>query len=263
MPNDMVGPWRREDYDSFLALDVEFVPPQSGYGGLMSLGSLMALPSSRRQENEAQASKIEAAWKLRRNHPIFKSLSSDQTYRLLWKQFERGQTRAAPGSKLASPFAPFVFLKIVVAQVGWGYEVRGYDQRRRDRKFGYGPTATRRRAAIKHADALLELIAHGVATDYTVSAQLKSSLTALRDNLNAIPRKPRAGKGSMMRMILQATARDLNWKLDLSSPVMVEHIAALIDTPCDYRTATRHCLDARNARRQLLAAVLSEQAGQN
>lgn len=260
MPEEIIGPWRREDYESFIAFEDEYSPK------IQNALSLATLLSPNRYGSRSSASfdrdGAVKVWALHRKHPIYIWLESQENFRKLWRVFLQLQSRATPNSPLAEEAAPFKLLHVLVEQAFWFFRLKDVHARFRGRESGFGPTAPRRRAAIKHVNSLLELCNKGVCLSGMDQREFERYLIKFRDQMKEVQRKPRGDAGTFIRDTLGFTAYFWYCDLRMSSPAIIEHFAALLDADCDYRTAQRHCSNAKLKHKEMVAEVLNKQTGQ-
>jgi hypothetical protein len=261
MLSEMVGPWRRVDYDKFVELGTDVKPIKSlptTLGGLMQ----MYTPPNPSVLKEQEAQLVQKAWNVRKAHPIYLWLQSSPIFAELWRLFEKQRSQAASEDKVALPNAPFVMLKIIVEWAGVSFDVAEFERRASGQKRTDRATKPRRKAAVRHADALIKLLNQGVHMQGIENYQLKRLLAQFREEVNNINRKPREGKGSTSRGILEIAAFQMVANLGLSSPSILANLAAFVDTPCDYKTAQRIFRRAEKKYRDLLAQGLRVLPGQ-
>jgi hypothetical protein len=257
--NTKIGPWRWEDFDSFLALDAELQPPTQNalLSDLLRLGEKVPTSSAMEWWRGEQARLVDAAWAARRSHPIYKSLQADPNFRAAALVFER-RRRAAKGGELSSPSAPFLFLREFVRHVGYSYQFS-----RGARLSNYGAHADRRRAALRHAQALRDLLDRGVGfRDFFDTENCRTLLKKLCEELPQIKRKDYEGKRRAERWVLKGFASSLLTHCNLSSPAVITHFARMVGLACETKTAQRYCAEAAKRRRELLAAALLSVAAQ-
>ncbi len=241
-----LGPWSTEDWNSFLALDVELKPPKKEPQSLASLlgGGLLGLGGPSRVEPStddlvAREAVIESAWIVRRAHPVYRSLSKEPNFRQAWKIFERHR-KAAKHGKLAADTAPFVFLHELVQFAGFAHRIRDSGRRR-----SYGAHAKQRRSAVIHSKALMELIEEGIKLhDYGETATLRVLLQKLSSQLESTKRKAYEGERGEERWVLKGLAQMLVSSCALQSPGVITHFARMVGIPCESRTAQRYCNEA-------------------
>ncbi len=169
-----VGPWRTEDYESFVALATDPPPKPLTLNALMSLSRFE--PSQPEQWTLKTLDFVNEALSIRRKHPVYKWLQKNQDFRAAWGAFDRVRKRSAGktgSAKLVSPTAELVFLREFVRYAGWAY-MWG----KRSKPSNYGANADRRRAAAKCANALAQLITEGISLrSYSDTQRLKSMLS--------------------------------------------------------------------------------------
>jgi hypothetical protein len=263
MLSEMVGPWRRTEYDSFVRLDTELKPAKPVYqtlSGLMSPLSVAAAAASASAEvaRQDEADRVDKAWSVRRMHPIYLWLKSRPEFDTLWRLFEKMRAQAKTDATIQAANAPFVLLRIIVEYVGVIFDVRQVERRG---VIPYGPSTSRRRAAIGHVDALVKLSNEGVNLRGIEGAQLRNLLNRFGEQLRNVKRKPRGGKGSSIRRVLELTAFELVASLRLSSPSILANVAALADHVCDEKTAQRYFRHAESKYSELLKGKHVDQAG--
>jgi hypothetical protein len=263
MPNDPVRPWPREHVASFTELDTALKPEKPTHqtlAGLMGLG--LAMAESDNAKND-EARRISQAWQLRKIHPVYLWLDSREEFHELCRLFEDRRKRLGSNAKIAAPNAPFILLEIVVEWVDLLFNVLDFEKcTAAQKKRPTGPTKLRRAAAVKHAEALIRLSDEGVNLSGIEGAQLRRLLVQFREQISGIERKPRGGKGSSIRLVLELVAFQLFSKLGLSSPSILENLAALADVDCDNRSAQRYSRHAKRKYRELLAEGLQKTGGQ-
>jgi hypothetical protein len=230
------------------------------------LGGLLSLPELTAEHRTQRISEIvEEAWAARRAHPVYRQLRRDPNFVAAWKVFERAQ-KNTDIKKLASPTAPFSFLREFVERAGSVYEfsslVKVASQNKNQasqNKNRYGATAERRRRAAKRAVELRGLIAKGVRLeDYMDTRTLDSLLGRLVEELAAASRKKYGGKREFARNELKGLAFSLLARCGLRSPAVVSHFARMVNVPCDEKTAQRYCNEAANKWRLMLARALRD-----
>ncbi len=255
MTGHKIGPWSVDDWRSFIALDVELQPPESERNALASLlrgrgGLLGGLGQLRLNdaETKARSERIEAAWAVRRAHPVYRTLTQDPNFRQAWKIFER-RHKAAETGELAADTAPFVFLREYVESAGFAYQRCG---RASDAK--YGAHAKRRRSAARHALALTQLLDAGIRlSDYSDTVALRGLLRKLTEQMQSTKRKEYGGQRDAERWVLKGLAQSLIIGCDLRSPAVLTHFARMVGVSCEPKTAQRYCSEAAERWRAALA----------
>lgn len=248
-----LGPWRWEDFESFLALDAEVQPRTQNelLSGLLSLGEKAPTSGAMEWWHKEQARLVDAAWAARRSHPVYKSLQADPNFRAAELVFQR-RRKAATSGNLVSEGAPFLFLREFVRHVGYAYQFRHGSN-----LSNYGAHADRRRAALKHAKALRELFDWGVSfRDYFDTENCRRLLKKLCEELPQVKRKDYEGKRRAERWVLKAFASSLVTYCNLSSPAVITHFARMVGLACETKTAQRYCAEATKRHQELLAAAV-------
>lgn len=260
MPDEMVGPWRRKDYESFIALDTELNPRLSEAAvRALSLGIKF---DPRQAPVEIDQGTVDQAWDIRRKHPIYRWLNSQKNFQDLWRLFEKLRAKAIPKSDLANPTAPFKFLSRIVESAFWLFVMKDIQRREPDSK-NYGATKERRKIAKKYINGLLDLSEHGVSIEGGVERQqFEKLLRKFRDELERLKRKPRGGPRCFEKNILEGLAFGIYFDFRLSAPTIVELFAAMANVECDIRTATRYFNAAKKKYRTMLAKELAKVPGQ-
>jgi hypothetical protein len=259
MSDHIIGPWRSDDWQSFLSLDVELPPPRppNTLAGLLGtrapFGGLEL--AWRAEQREAQ---LAAAWAARCAHPVYKALQQDLHFRQAWKVFDGAHRRAKEG-KLASDTTPFQFLHEYVWFAGHAFQIP-----RSTATTKYGPSIERRRSAVKHAAALSELLGAGVALkSYSDTEALEALLKQLRAELTAMKRKRYGGARSFERSILKGFAHALIVHCELKSPAVVTHFARMVSVACEPKTAQRYCNEAAKQWAETMADALRRRAAKD
>jgi hypothetical protein len=256
MAMSKVGPWRREDYENFIALATE--PPPPAPPGYTTLSSLLGL--SRESPSDQPTLKllkfVEKEWVVRQKHPVYKWLLKNQDFRDAWSAFKRIKKRPArqPAPiKLNSLQVELIFLREFVRHAGWAYT--WVDSKRSN----YGANADRRRAAAKHAKALSQLLSEGVSLlSYTETQRLISTLDSFVEQLEATRRKSYGGVRERARAIQKILARALISDCGLKSPSVIASFARMVGAPCDLKTARRYCAEQEKHWRRDKANALAQ-----
>src|SRR5690349_3779951 len=90
--SEKIGPWRRQDCESFLALDCELKPPPPPpretmltglFGSAFSYPNYLAPPPPADQQPL-----IDEAWRVRNEHPVYQWLKKNENFKAAWKAFE-------------------------------------------------------------------------------------------------------------------------------------------------------------------------------
>lgn len=260
MPELKVGPWRAEDYHSFIMLSTRAPEISSLQTRPTTLSGLLSLAGNFTDESRsrAEAEIVSEAWEVRLAHPIYRSLKRNPSFTAAWTVFDKAR-KNAKSEKLKSAFAPFEFLRVIVEQAGEMYQFRSLGRVNVPNKRRYGATAERRRRAAKRAGQLKELMANGIRLEsYEDNRTLNTLLDRLVLQLASTPRKQYGGKREYERKILIDLAFSLIVSCDLRSPAVVGHFARLVNAPCDEKTAQRYTNQAAKKWRLLLARVLRD-----
>lgn len=247
---EKIGPWRAEDYQSFLRLDVvEQVqlpyPPPNTWGGLLGLLGVESWPTKR-------AGLVDQGWETRKAHPVYRQLLTDQSFLAAWRAF---QSSAKRKKSLKAQYlnSPFLFLREFVRHAGFMYQ---FGHVRATSK--YGPTKKRRDRAEKLSGELLGLLDQGVRLrDYMQDQTFRALLTTFVGELSATPRKEYGGVRSSERWVLKSLASSLLMYCDCRSAAVLTHFADMVNAPCDAKTAQRYFKEAAIKHRTLLATALS------
>lgn len=258
---EKVGPWRREDYESFLALDCELKPPPAKptmtglLGNVLDYQNFLARPLATREQQLDDANKerqrlIDDAWEVRRAHPVYQWLSKDANFKAAWRVFENRRKEASDG-KLAKPTVVFEFLQQFVTFAGSAYITSS-----RPVTSKSGGHTNDRRSAIKHADALGTLLSNGVELDdYSETQRLGKLLKKLSTELRKTKRKKYGGARAVERSILKSFAMIMTVCCGLKSPAILTHFANMVGLSCDEKKAQRYCDEAQKTWAARQAAV--------
>ena len=242
-----IGPWSSDEWKEFVALDTDLRATRSELNSLSALYGLGELAQERLHQQRADL--IAAAWKARHSHPVYKTLAAEPNFRQAWKVFEARRKTDARGN-LAADNAPFIFLREIVECAGFTYQFRDAPDVTR------GGHAKRRRAAVKHVDALTALLASGIhLKDYVDNDGLRALLKKFGDELRSTRRKDYGGKRYISRWVLKGLASMLVIRLDLRSPAIICHFARMVGIACETKTAQRYCSEAAKTWRDRLAVA--------
>ena len=144
-------------------------------------------------------------------------------------------------------------LYIVVQFAAWYFAVKDSQNKSIGGRKTNGATAKGRAAAINHIDALLDHSLLGVSLGWSEQVQLRKLLGQLRSEIVKIDRKPRGGKGSEEREIMERMVAHMLLFLDASSPVIVENFAAMAGWECDSRTVQRYVDAGKELHEELMS----------
>jgi hypothetical protein len=249
MMREKAEPWQRDDVQTFLRLlegniESERAVPFSLSG--FTPPSALLSPTSK---EERIKSRIENAWRAIRAHSIYRWLEEQPAFSKSWKLFHRTKARAKPGSKISASDAPFIFLHIIVEWAPILHDVKELTPKITMKR---GPTASRRKLAIKAAETIIQLSDEGLYLSGLDGVQLRKLLIKFIREVQSIKRKRRADKNSTVREVLEHAAYQLLTKLDLTYPSILANLAALANVECPTKNAQRYFVVARRRYRSLL-----------
>lgn len=240
MSDPMIGPWSFADWQAFTDLD-------DHYGRNALAKVTFGQPARLSQFTDA-----EQAWAARRASPVYQWMMENAPFLEAHRLFLRLRKHAS-GGKILSPFAEFIFLRIVARHGAIGFLAAN------SRAEKPGATARKRMAAIRAIDDLRRLFADGVRIDDSLKhVRLESMLADLRAQLASTKRKVYEGKDAPKRTMLQSLAYHLVKELGLASPAIVTHVADMTGLSCEYRTAQRYCTEGKTLHRRVEIARAME-----
>jgi hypothetical protein len=253
-------PWQRENVESFLRLLEKSMASEHKIGyplsaqqiaasAMVPLSELLSLTPAEERDRK----RVENAWKDIRAHSVHQWLENQPAFRTSWKFFQRSRAKAKLPKKMATADAPFTFLHVFVEWASILYDVK---ELTRSSKINRGPTSSRRKTAIKHAEALIQLSDEGVQLSGMDSVQMRRLLTKFIREIGSIKRKRRADKNSTLREVLEHAAYLFLLKLELTYPSILANLAALANVDCPIKNAQRYFAVARRKHQTLIRDTL-------
>jgi hypothetical protein len=258
-------PWQREDVEAFLRLLERYIESErkihyslSGLqvadATMVRLSDLLSLASPEEKAN----ARIEKGWAEIRAHSVYQWLDKQPAFCASWKFFQRARAKAKPHRKMAASDAPFVYLHIVVEWASILHDVKKLAPNLEKKR---GPTSSRRKFAIRHAQTLIQLSDEGVQLSGIDGLQLRRLLIKFIREVEGVKRKRRADKNSTMRDVLEHAAYLLLTKLELTYPSILANLAALANVECPIKNAQRYFAVARRKHQENLRKSLVDALG--
>jgi hypothetical protein len=256
MTREKPEPWHRENVDSFLRLLEKSMAPEHKIRYPLSPQQVAAEPMvplwellSLTPAEERYRKRVENAWTEIKAHSVYQWLEKQPVFCTSWKFFQRSRAKAKPHKKMAAADAPFIILHVFVE---WAAILHDVKELTRKSRINRGATSSRRRTAIKHAEALIQLSDEGVQLSGIDSVQLRRLLIKFIREIGSIKRKRRADKNSTLREVLEYAAYQFLLKLELTYPSILANLAALSNVDCPIKNAQRYFAAAKRKHQTLI-----------